>query len=146
MMLICLGGRDDSGEWSGFHRDHPAFIGVLLCLCTIGIPAAGMHKHGRYCHSPEPTSESCGNPYFPIAARGGFMRMTLWLYMYGSCLGIQLWPRYFSNDLACLKKCHDTQKQKAIDRAVAAAGRFDAASNPSSSVGDSEGMHENLAA
>ena len=50
MMLICLsGGRDDSvgtqlpwlrrdvrGELSGM-------TGVLLCLCTIGIPAAGMH-------------------------------------------------------------------------------------------------------
>ena len=58
MMLICLGGRDASGEWSGFHRDRPAFTGVLLCLCTIGIPAAGMHKHGRYCHFPEPTSDS----------------------------------------------------------------------------------------
>ena len=75
------------------------------------------------------------------------MRMTVWLCMYGSCLGIQLWPRYFSNDLACLKKYHDKQKQKAIDQAVAAAGRCDAASNPSSSsVGDSEGMHENLVA
>ena len=64
----------------------------------------------------------------------------------GPCLGIQLWPRYFSDDLACLKKCQNKQKQKAIDRAVAAAGRFDAASNPSSSVSDSEGMHENLVA
>ena len=45
MMFICLGGRGDSGEWSGFHRDHPAFTGVLLCFCTIGIPAAGMHNH-----------------------------------------------------------------------------------------------------
>ena len=70
------------------------------------------------------------------------MRMTVWLCMYGSCLGIQLWPRYFSNDLACLKKCHDKQKQKAIDQA-AAAGRFDAVSNPSSSVSDSEGRHDN---
>ena len=58
MMLICLGGRDDSGEWSGFHRDRPAFTGVLLCLYTIGIPVAGMHKHGRYCHFPKPTSDS----------------------------------------------------------------------------------------
>ena len=45
-----------------------------------------------------------------------------------------------------LEECQDKEKQKAIDQAVAAAGRFDAASNPSSSVGDSEGMHENLAA
>ena len=59
---------------------------------------------------------------------------------------MQLWPRYFSNDLACLKKCQDKEKQKAIDQAVATAGRCDAASNPSSSVGDSEGMHENLVA
>ena len=55
MMLICLGGGEWSvdenadyvgqgeGIWSGFHRAHPAFIGVLLCLCTIGFPAAGMH-------------------------------------------------------------------------------------------------------
>ena len=61
-------------------------------------------------------------------------------------LGIQLWPRYFSNDLACLKKRRDKKKQKAIDQAAAAVGRFDAVSNPSSSVSDSEGLHDNLVA
>ena len=41
---------------------------------------------------------------------------------------MQLWPRYFSNDLACVKKYQDKAKQKAIDQAAAAAagGRFDA--------------------
>jgi hypothetical protein len=52
---------------------------------------------------------------------------------------VQLWPRYFSNDLACVKKCQDKAKQKAIDQAAAAAGgRFDAVlinSSPVSSSG-----------
>jgi hypothetical protein len=34
---------------------------------------------------------------------------------------VQLWPRYFSNDLACVKKYQDKAKQKAIDQAAAAA-------------------------
>ena len=55
---------------------------------------------------------------------------------------MQLWPRYFSNDLACLKKRRDKKKQKAIDQA-AAAGRLDAVLNPSSSVSDSENRHDN---
>jgi hypothetical protein len=57
-------------------------------------------------------------------------------------LGMQLWPRHFSNDLACLKRRQEKKKQKAIDQA-AAAGRFNAVLNPSSSVSDSEGMHDN---
>ena len=31
---------------------------------------------------------------------------------------MQLWPRYFSNDLACVKKYQDKEKQKAIDKAT----------------------------
>ena len=59
---------------------------------------------------------------------------------------MQLWPRYFSNDLACLKKCQDKRKQKAVDQATAtaAAGRLDAVLDTSSSVSDSGGMHDNL--
>jgi hypothetical protein len=33
---------------------------------------------------------------------------------------MQLWPRYFSNDLACVKKWQDKNKQKAIDQATTA--------------------------
>ena len=47
---------------------------------------------------------------------------------------MQLWPRYFSNDLACVKKYQDKEKQKAIDKAAAAGGRLDAALDASSSV------------
>ncbi len=35
---------------------------------------------------------------------------------------MQLWPRYFSDDLACVKKYQDKEKQKAIDKAAAAGG------------------------
>ena len=45
---------------------------------------------------------------------------------------MQLWPRYFSNDLACVKKWQDKEKQKAITD-----NDFDAVPNPSSSVSDS---------
>ena len=51
MMLICLGGgRDDSVgtqlPWlrRDVRRELSGLTGVLLCLCTIGIPAAGMHS------------------------------------------------------------------------------------------------------
>ena len=51
MMLICLGGRDEHPELPWFRRDVrgelSGLTGVLLCLCTIGIPAAGMHD--MYC-------------------------------------------------------------------------------------------------
>ena len=48
---------------------------------------------------------------------------------------MQLWPRYFSNDLACVKKYQDKEKQKAIE-AAATAGRVDAVLDTSSSVSD----------
>ena len=47
---------------------------------------------------------------------------------------MQLWPRYFSNDLACVKKCQDKEKQKAIDKAAAAGGGLGAVLDASSSV------------
>ena len=52
MMLICLGGgRDDSAgtQLPWLRRDVrgelSGLAGVLLCLCTIGIPVAGTHDH-----------------------------------------------------------------------------------------------------
>ena len=49
---------------------------------------------------------------------------------------MQLWPRYFSNDLACVKNRQDKAKQKAIDQAAAAAAD-DAVLSTSSPVSDS---------
>lgn len=31
---------------------------------------------------------------------------------------MQLWPRYFSNEVACVKKWQDKEKQKAFDKAA----------------------------
>ena len=56
---------------------------------------------------------------------------------------MQLWPRYFSNDLACVKKWQDKEKQKAIDKATTT-GDFEEVLDTSSSVSDSGGMHDNL--
>ena len=49
---------------------------------------------------------------------------------------MQLWPRYFSNDLACVKNRQDKAKQKAIDQAAAAAAADDAVLSTSSPVSD----------
>ena len=47
---------------------------------------------------------------------------------------MQLWPRYFSDDLACVKKYQDKEKQKAIDKAAADGGGLGAVLDASSSV------------
>ena len=31
---------------------------------------------------------------------------------------MHLWPRYFSNEVACVKKWQDKEKQKAFDKAA----------------------------
>ena len=48
---------------------------------------------------------------------------------------MQLWPRYFSNDLACVKKWQDKEKQKAIDKATTT-GDFEEVLDTSSSMSE----------